>query len=143
MSMNIERLSKLMDWMNSTPLSEFEWNEGKEHIKLVKAAGPVSGQPDVLLQTARETAPLQAAAPTADLVVAPFPGIVHLSAEPGAPDYVSIGTSTAEGDTLCTIEAMKVFNAVVAPHDGIVTEILVTADEQVALDQPLFRISRN
>ncbi|WP_073015228.1 acetyl-CoA carboxylase biotin carboxyl carrier protein [Roseibium suaedae] len=141
--MDIERLSKLMDWMNSTPLSEFEWKDGKEHIKLVKTAAAAS---DVSVQSS--SAPLVPAAPEEsgskeDLVLAPFMGVAHLSPEPDTADYVKPGSKVAEGDTLCTIEAMKIFNAVQAPHAGVVEEVLVKPGEQVSLDQPLFRLVKN
>ena len=141
--MDFEKLNALMDWMSATPLAELEWSEGDEHIKLVRANGiivPVAPHGAAVDEGAIQQV---ATADTAGLVEAPFFGIVHLTPSPDAPAYVDIGQTIVVGDTLCTIEAMKAFNAVSAEHGGVVTEILVKSGEQVSLGQPLFRISAN
>ncbi|MET3557608.1 biotin carboxyl carrier protein [Streptococcus rupicaprae] len=57
-------------------------------------------------------------------VTAPMPGtIIAVSAQPGA--------TVKAGDTLCVLEAMKMENAIVAPEDGVVSEVLVTKGAQV------------
>ena len=43
---------------------------------------------------------------------------------------------------ICTIEAMKMFNAIESEFAGTLTEILVTAGQEVESGQPLFRISQ-
>ncbi|MCF3640345.1 acetyl-CoA carboxylase biotin carboxyl carrier protein subunit [Rhizobium sp. TRM95111] len=141
--MDFDKLNALMDWMSVTPLSELEWSEGDEHIRLVRANGvivPVSAHGAAV---GDDATPQATAGDLAGLVEAPFFGIVHLTPSPDAPAYIAIGQTVALGDTLCTIEAMKAFNAVSAEHGGVVKEILVKSGEQVSLGQPLFRISAN
>ena len=48
--------------------------------------------------------------------------------------------SVKKGDTLCLIEAMKTFNPVKSPVDGVVKKILVKNSETVEYEQPLFVI---
>ncbi|MBY6537912.1 acetyl/propionyl/methylcrotonyl-CoA carboxylase subunit alpha [Rhodococcus sp. BP-349] len=66
-------------------------------------------------------------------VVSPMPGTV-----------IEVGTTTGSevtaGQTLVVVEAMKMEHALTAPIDGVV-DILVTAGEQVRVDQPLARVS--
>jgi acetyl-CoA carboxylase biotin carboxyl carrier protein len=137
-SVDFEKLTALMDWMSASPVTELEWSDGTHHIKLVKD----TGSPDLRSRAAiTPEASEQAPPPVAgDLVTAPFFGIVHLSPAPDAPSYVSVGQEVKVGDTLCTIEAMKVFNAVVAEKSGILAEILVRPGAEVSVGQPLFRI---
>ena len=64
-------------------------------------------------------------------------GTAYLSPEPGAKNYVEVGASVKEGDTLLIVEAMKVMNPIVAPKGGKVKSILVSNEQPVEYDQPL------
>jgi acetyl-CoA carboxylase biotin carboxyl carrier protein len=64
-------------------------------------------------------------------------GVAYLSAEPGAPPYVTVGQSVEAGQTVLLIEAMKTFNQIKAPKAGVVSRILVTAGAPVEYDEPL------
>ena len=55
-------------------------------------------------------------------VAAPLYGVVHLQQAPGEPPFVAAGQAVKAGQTLCVIEAMKVFNEVRAEFDGTVVE---------------------
>ena len=52
-------------------------------------------------------------------------------------NFVETGDAVSSGDQIGTIEAMKVFNDVLADADGVVEEILVGNGETVEYDQPL------
>ena len=66
-------------------------------------------------------------------VTASLPGlVVAVRAQPGS--------DVAEGESLVTIEAMKMQNEVRAPRAGRVTSVSVTAGQAVKAGQPLFRI---
>lgn len=139
--MDIERLISLMDWMSGTPLVELEWSNGDERVRLVKAPETVTEGRPATVVAGGNSVPAGEANNDANIVRAPFLGIVHLAPEPDAPAYIGIGKLIGEGETLCIIEAMKIFNAVHAERGGIVEEILVASGEQVGVDQPLFRIA--
>ena len=84
-----------------------------------------------------------AAAPSADpatnpdAVTSPMVGTVYMQAEPGAPAFVSVGATVAEGDTLLIVEAMKTMNHIPAPRAGKVTRILVDDGAAVEFGSPL------
>ena len=67
-------------------------------------------------------------------------GVVHLTPAPGEPPFVQPGDTVEQGQVLCTIEAMKMFNAIESEVSGTVVEILVAAGSEVESGQPLFRI---
>jgi acetyl-CoA carboxylase biotin carboxyl carrier protein len=67
-------------------------------------------------------------------------GVAYLSPAPDKPAFVSVGDSVKKGQTLMIIEAMKVMNEIPAPHDGIVTEVLVANEDVVEFGQGLVRL---
>jgi acetyl-CoA carboxylase biotin carboxyl carrier protein len=68
-------------------------------------------------------------------------GVVHLGSAPGEPPFVVAGQAVKAGQTLCVIEAMKVFNEVRAERDATVQAVLVTAGQEVEAGQPLLRFA--
>jgi acetyl-CoA carboxylase biotin carboxyl carrier protein len=64
-------------------------------------------------------------------------GTCYLAAEPGAANFVGIGDTVKESDTLLIVEAMKVMNPIVAPRAGKITQLLVANAQPVEFDQPL------
>lgn len=72
-----------------------------------------------------------------DAVKSPMVGVVYLSSDPNAANYVNVGDVVAAGDTVCLIEAMKTFNPVKAHKGGRVTKILVESGDPVEYGAPL------
>ncbi|WP_269084718.1 acetyl-CoA carboxylase biotin carboxyl carrier protein, partial [Sulfitobacter sp. HI0023] len=70
-------------------------------------------------------------------VPSPMVGTVYMQAEPGAPAFISVGTSVSEGDTLLIVEAMKTMNHIPAPRAGTVKRILVADGDAVEFGAPL------
>ena len=84
--------------------------------------------------------PESAAAPEADTagaIKSPMVGTVYLASEPGAANFVKVGDSVTEGQTLLIVEAMKVMNPITADKAGTVKAILVENAQPVEFDQPL------
>jgi oxaloacetate decarboxylase alpha subunit len=73
-------------------------------------------------------------------VLAPMVGVFYRSPQPGAPPFVEIGDTVAAGQTLCLLEAMKLFNEVKADLDGVVRAVHVDNEEPVEYGQLLFEI---
>jgi acetyl-CoA carboxylase biotin carboxyl carrier protein len=69
-----------------------------------------------------------------------LPGLVHLRPSPDAPPFVLVGQTVKAGDTVCLIEAMKVFNSVRAERAGTIAAVLVTSESEVEAGQTLMRI---
>ena len=58
-------------------------------------------------------------------------GTVYTAPEPGAGDFVKIGDTVSEGQTVLLIEAMKTFNEIRSPRAGTITSILITNEQPV------------
>jgi len=64
-------------------------------------------------------------------------GTAYLSPEPGADNFVKVGDSVKQGDTLLIVEAMKVMNPITADASGTVKAILIENAQPVEFGQPL------
>jgi acetyl-CoA carboxylase biotin carboxyl carrier protein len=73
-------------------------------------------------------------------VKAPMVGTVYLSSTPGTEHFVEVGKHVKAGDTLCLIEAMKMFNRIEADKSGVISARLVDNAQPVEYNQPLFII---
>ena len=56
------------------------------------------------------------------------------------PPFISVGDMIKEGDALCIIEAMKLFNEIEAEVSGKIVKVLVDDASPIEFDQPLFLV---
>ena len=147
-------ISKLAEILDKTNLTELEYEDEGCRISLVRNPN------GVMASGAYVPAPVQAAAPIAqapvqavapaennsaeedytnspNAVKSPMVGVVYLSADPKSQNYVKVGDSVVEGDTVCLVEAMKTFNPVKAHKNGKVVKILVESGDPVEYGEPL------
>ncbi|MEW6554280.1 MAG: pyruvate/oxaloacetate carboxyltransferase [Actinomycetota bacterium] len=73
-------------------------------------------------------------------VRAPMVGTYYITSSPGAPPYVQEGDEVEEGQTLCLIEVMKLFNEIPSPAAGRVKRILAEHGAGVEYDEVLMEI---
>ena len=138
----VESMSKIMDDMGITELNlerQFLFGVYRKHIHLSKqqtatVAVPTAGTNENQVCVKSEK-PISGHA-----LKSPMVGVVYLAPEPGATQFVTVGTSVKTGDTVALVEAIKTFNPIKSDKDGIVKEILVTDAQAVEFDQPLIVI---
>jgi acetyl-CoA carboxylase biotin carboxyl carrier protein len=100
---------------------------------------PVAPQP-------APAAPAAPAPPKADddskyiTVKSPMIGTFYRSSSPDKPVFVNVGDSVKQGDVVCIIEAMKLFNEIESDISGKIVKVLVDDNSPVEYDQPLFLI---
>ena len=73
-------------------------------------------------------------------VKSPMIGTFYRKPAPDKPMFVEVGSSIGKGDTLCVIEAMKLFNEIESEVSGKIVKILVDDASPVEFDQPLFLV---
>ena len=73
-------------------------------------------------------------------IKSPIIGTFYRKSAPDKPLFVEVGQTISEGDVLCIIEAMKLFNEIESEVSGKVIKILVDDSSPVEFDQPLFLI---
>ena len=67
-------------------------------------------------------------------------GTFYRSSSPETPSFVNVGDTIKEGDTLCIIEAMKLFNEIESEVSGKIIKALVDDTTPIEFDQPLFLV---
>jgi oxaloacetate decarboxylase alpha subunit len=73
-------------------------------------------------------------------VESPMVGTFYRAPQPGSPPFVDVGDVVSAGQTLCLIEAMKLFNELKAEVEGVVRSVLVDNAQPVEFGQPLFEL---
>lgn len=147
-------ISKLAEILDKTNLTELEYEDESCRISLsrncngsvipsyVQAPAPLTA-PATGVETKEESAVQDNTISyenDPNTVKSPMVGVVYLSGDPTADNYVHIGDMVESGDTVCLIEAMKTFNPVKAHKGGRVTKILVEAGDPVEYGAPLIVI---
>lgn len=132
----------LANLLKETDLSEIEIEQDNLRIRVARGTGGIVQQ---------VAAPLSAGAPVAETtprdlandpgaVPSPMVGTAYLSPAPGAKQFVTIGETVKEGQTVLIIEAMKTMNQIAAPRSGKVTAIMVDDGQPVEFGEPLLVI---
>ena len=73
-------------------------------------------------------------------IKSPIIGTFYRKPSPDKSNFVEVGSSLAEGDVLCVIEAMKLFNEIESEVTGKIVKILIEDASPVEFDQPLFLV---
>ena len=156
--MDIKQIQELIKFVYKSGVNEvsIEQENFKITIKTNQAPTYVSAslpQPPIqqapLAQAAAQPETLASssapAAPSADTsnyitVKSPMIGTFYRSASPDKPSFVNVGDEIKEGEVICIIEAMKLFNEIESEVSGRIVKILVDNSSPVEYDQPLFLV---
>jgi len=155
--MDLRKIKKLIELLEESELAEIEIHEGEESVRLIRShpqpmpsqmlhlpaaspAAPASAAPAAATSAAPEDE--KADLPDGDIVRSPMVGTFYSSPNPDSPPFVKEGSAVSSGDTLCLIEAMKMFNQIESDLAGKVVRILVEDGQPVEFDEPLFVIQR-
>lgn len=146
MQVDTQLVRELAEMLGDTGLTEIVVEDGDRKIRVSRGGGVVSvaapapiaaAAPIAAPVLAAEAAPAAAAPSHANALKSPMVGTVYLAPDPTAPNFVNIGDSVKEGDTLLIVEAMKVMNPITADRSGTVQAILVENAQPIEFDQPL------
>jgi len=110
----------------------------QQHPGLVQSAPVV--QAPIVESTAAPAAPAATENDNFVTIKSPIIGTFYRKASPDKPAFVEIGQEIKEGDVLCVIEAMKLFNEIESEVQGKIVKILVDDSTPVEFDQPLFLV---
>jgi len=163
--MNLNEIQELIKFVSKSGVSEVEI-ERKDFKIIIKAESKKSEQ--IYIQAAPQamaapapiapvtTAPAAAPAPQASTtengssaasdeskyitVKSPMIGTFYRSSGPDKEPFVSVGQAISPGNTICIIEAMKLFNEIESEVAGKIVKVLVDDASPVEYDQPLFLV---
>lgn len=138
--MDKELIFELIDKINTTSVSKFEYEEEGFKVKLEKNVNYVNTdvQKNITVPDIQPSTPVPVDKAVSDKVIkSPIVGTFYESTTPGGDALVSVGKTIKKGEVVCIIEAMKVMNEIESEFDGEVLEILVKNGEIVQYGQPL------
>jgi len=149
--MDIRKVKKLIEMLESSELEEIEIHEGEESVRLVKnKTGTVVShqvQPNQLDKPVEESSK-QSQNPDplienseGEVITSPMVGTFYAAASPGAKPFISVGDEIQEGDVVCIVEAMKMMNEIKSDYSGKVISVLAENSEPVEFGQALFVVA--
>jgi len=120
----------------------------KEEPQIIQQQVPVAMQQTMPVAAPVVAAPVAEVTPTAEAkeensyvtIKSQMIGTFYRSASPDKPAFVSVGDTIKEGDTICIVEAMKLFNEIESEISGKIVKVLVDDTTPVEFDQPLFLV---
>jgi len=158
MGMDIKQIQDLIKFVSKSGVNEVSIEEQDFKITIKTTQEPTYVTATVPQQVHAAPAPTQVAAspaaptpaPVASSAAAddskyitiksPMIGTFYRSSSPDKPNFVSVGDEIAEGQVLCIIEAMKLFNEIESEVSGKIVKVLVDNSQPVEYDQPLFLV---
>ena len=145
--MDIRKIKKLIELLEESNLSELEIKEGEESVRLNRMSPTLPVMPATYAAQTAPTMPVETeqfnteeAIPDGHAVKSPMVGTFFSAPKPGAKPFAEVGTEVQIGDTLCVIEAMKIFNQIESDTAGVVIAVLKENGEPVEYGEPLFII---
>jgi len=146
--MDIRKVKKLIEMLESSELEVIEIQEGEESVRLVKKqtktvvtqnlADPVT-EKTVIRHPQEALSTIKAA--EGEVITSPMVGTFYAAPSPGARPFISVGDEIQEGDVVCIVEAMKMMNEIKSDFSGKVTSVLVENSEPVEFGQALFTVA--
>jgi acetyl-CoA carboxylase biotin carboxyl carrier protein len=162
--MDFKHIQELIKMVSKSNLTELKIEEGdfkltirtrEEGGQVVYAPAPLQQQPAYAPAPAQQApapqaaateapaAPEQPIAPVADsskhiTIKSPMIGTFYRSPGPDKEPFVKVGDNVTKGDTICIIEAMKLFNEIESEYSGKIIKVLAEDASPVEYDQPLF-----
>jgi acetyl-CoA carboxylase biotin carboxyl carrier protein len=155
--MDIKEIQNLIKFVAKSGASEvkLEMEDIKITIKTgsertettIVQAAPVAGLPQVAAPVTAQAA-AESSVPVASdnddsnyiTVKSPIIGTFYRKSSPDKPNFVEVGMDINIGDTVCVIEAMKLFNEIESEVSGKIIKVLVDDSSPVEYDQPLFLV---
>ena len=137
MKINKKLIKELVDHLKEFELTELEYQEGQNKIKVSKASKSIDK-----INTSAVVSPNKSVLKSSDesegiRVKSPIIGTAYLAPEPGAKKFVEVGDKIKKGQTVMIVEAMKTMNHVPSTADGEVKKILVEDGSPVEFGQTL------
>jgi len=144
----LKKLRRLIELMKEHDLSEVDLKQADQRVRVRRGgeALPASAPFVVSSPRAAQAAPAEATAAASaessrlQVVKSPMVGTFYSASSPESPAFVKVGDRIGAEQTVCIIEAMKVFNEIPSGISGQVVAILVENGAPVEFGQPLVKI---
>ena len=158
--MDIKEIQNLIKFVAKSGASEVSLET--QDVKITIKTGAEKSEATIVQAAPMQTAPIQAVAPAPVVatpaaapaepapaasddskyltIKSPIIGTFYRKPSPDKPSFVEVGSTVNVGDTVCIIEAMKLFNEIESEVSGKIVKVLVDDASPVEFDQPLFLV---
>ena len=151
--MDFKAIKKLIDLVQDSGISELSIEENDTKIEIKKELGnqhvtvPVQAAPAPIAAApaAAVASPAETKAeidPNLIEIKAQMVGTFYSSASPESAAYVKVGDSVSEGQIVCIIEAMKLFNEIESDISGTIEKVCLNNGDSVEFGQTLFLVKK-
>ncbi len=147
---DVDKIRQLVELMRENDISELSLQNGEDRIKLerkreaaaVIPAAVVPAAPVPVKAPEIEAASAKPAAEPSSMTTinSTLVGTFYTAAKPGAEPYVKVGDYVSPDQTVCIIEAMKVFNQIQSEISGKIVAVLVKNGDMVEYGTPLYKV---
>lgn len=119
-----------------------EKSDTTTYVQQIPVNAPVAQAPVAATPAPAASAPEAASEDNSKYITikSPIIGTFYRKPSPDKPVFAEVGKTIKEGDVLCVIEAMKLFNEIESEVSGKIVKILVDDSSPVEFDQPLFLV---
>lgn len=146
--MDIRKVKKLIELLESSGIAEIEIKEGEEAVRISRGTQVVQQPAPVMQHTVATTATAPTPSSThqstddddGHAVKSPMVGTFYAAPSPTSEPFVTVGSKVKKGDTLCIVEAMKIMNPIEADVSGEIIRIEKNNAETVEYGDILFVI---
>jgi acetyl-CoA carboxylase biotin carboxyl carrier protein len=120
-------IRELAGLLEETGLTEIEVSDKEHRLRVARQPAAFAAALPAAPAAAAAAAPAEPQSPASHpgALKSPMVGTLYHAAEPGASPFVTVGAQVRKGQTVAIIEAMKTFNEIPSPRDGVVRQILV------------------
>ena len=159
--MDVKDLKILVKMITETDITEFEMENADEKIvikrgtagQIIQMAAPAAMAAPMAMPVLASSAPVatSTAAPAAspapaedkyETINSPIVGTFYRKPSPEAAAFVDVGSIVEQGQTVCLVEAMKLFNEIEADFKCRIIEILKDDTSPVEFGEPLFKVEK-
>jgi acetyl-CoA carboxylase biotin carboxyl carrier protein len=153
--MDSKEIQALIKFVVKSGAQEVSLETEEFKINIKTASGALEQQTSYIQtiapQQAMQAAPVQVAVAVAGeteaegnenyiTIKSPMIGTFYRSQSPEHDVFVKVGDTIGEGDVLCIVEAMKLFNEIESEVSGTIVKVLVDDRSPIEYDQPLFLV---
>ena len=154
--MTLEEIQELIKFVAKSGATEVDLEFEGIKISIKSPPKKRRGQPDEPIAIVQQATPIQTVA--ASVITETVPqskaeddskhvtikasmiGTFYRSSGPDKDAFVNVGDEIKEGDPICIIEAMKLFNEIESEVSGKIVKVLADDNTPVEFDQPLFLV---
>lgn len=146
--MNIGFIKKMIKVLEESNLEEIEFQRFWTRVRISKNSGSSTPKVSVSNLKSNKTQELSSAEEVQKeelnlhIIKSPMVGTFYRAPSPDAPPYVDVGDRVKKGDVVCIIEAMKIMNEIESDIKGEIVEVLISNEEPVEYNQPLFKVRK-